>query len=329
MKIGIFLEIKNNTILPVGLELIGETIKIMADTPYSFQGILAINENDNKRFSDKNLGQVKSYLDEIFIYEYKDEYLTTEHYKEALCEYVESEEPKIVLLGASPLGRSFGPRVAAYFKTGITADCTEIKYDEKYGLIQIRPAFGEEILAEIITPKTFPQIATIRPGIMDPPSECGEKNAVIKINKRNLIEKKLTVIDRYEIKEEVKLDKAKIVVVAGNAIKEKEDLFLVEELAKALGGEFGVTRPLVAGDLAPYSRQVGVSGTILSANIVILLGVSGSNQTLTGIKKAKKIIAINNDPQASIFKKVDIGIVDDWKKIVINILEKKRRHSNG
>ena len=98
---------------------------------------------------------------------------------------------------------------------------------------------------------------------------------------------------------------------------------MIKKLAKVLGGEYAVTRPLVEGGLAPYSRQVGVSGTILSASVVLLLGVSGSNQTLSGIRKAKKIISVNNDPEAAIFKKVDIGIVDDWMNIAKIILEKK------
>lgn len=328
MKIGIFLEIENNKILPVGLELIGKTIEIMGDRPYTIQGILAINKGNGQTFSDNNLKEVKTYLDEIFIYEYQDKHLTTDHYKEALCEYIEKEEPKILLLGATPLGRSFGPRLAAYFKTGITADCTEIKYDENHGLIQIRPAFGEEVLAEIITPNTFPQMATVRPGIMDSPIEKGRLNSKITINKKDILEKNLAIIDRHEIKEDIKLSEAKIVVVAGNAIKEKEDLDLAKNLARALGGEWGVTRPLVAGGLAPYSRQVGVSGTVLSATIVLLLGVSGSNQSWAGIRKAKKILAINNDPDASIFDKVDIGIVDDWKSIVRSILNKKGRNLN-
>lgn len=330
MNIGIFLEIENNNILPVGMELIGETIEMMGSTPHNIHGIAIISKNDSKTSSIINLEEVKNYLDELFIYEYEDNYLTTEHYKAALCEYVESEEPRILLLGATPLGRSCGPRVAAYFKTGITADCTEIKYNEKYGLVQIRPAFGEEVLAEIVTPKTFPQMATVRPGIMDPPKEIRKENPRITINKRSLSIKNLTIIERHKKKkEEIRLDKAKIVVIAGNAIKEKEDLILVEKLAKVLDGEFGVTRPLVEGGLAPYSRQVGVSGTILSASIVLLLGVSGSNQTLAGVRKAKKIVAINNDPDATIFKKVDIGIVDDWKNVAISILNKKGRALNG
>ena len=323
MKIGIFLETIANTIIPVGLELIGKTIEMMGDRSYTLHGIIAINKNQNNTLFDKSLKGVESYLDEVFIFEYEDEYLTTDHYREALCEYVENENPKILLLGATPLGRSFGPRVAAHFKTGITADCTEIKYDEKYGLIQIRPAYGEEILAEIVTPKTFPQMSTIRPGVMDPPSLKGNKKAEVTMCKRELLEKKLTILNRHEIKQDTKLDEAKIVVIAGNAIKEIEELDMIKKLAKVLGGEYAVTRPLVEGGLAPYSRQVGVSGTILSASVVLLLGVSGSNQTLSGIRKAKKIISVNNDPEAAIFKKVDIGIVDDWMNIAKIILEKK------
>lgn len=327
MKIGIFLEMKDNHILPVGLELIGKTIDMMGNRDYSIHGIVAKSKNNN--LSNNNLARIEKYLDEIFIYEYEDNYLTTENYKDAVCDYVETMEPTILLLGATPLGRSFAPRVAAYFKTGITADCTQIKYDEEYGLIQIRPAFGEEILAEIVTPKTFPQMATIRPGVMDEPSKLGEKIPKRTMIIKTLLEKKLTIIDRYDYKQDIELAKSKIVVIAGNAIKEKEDLLLINRLSKVLGGEYGVTRPLVEGGLASYSRQVGVSGTILSASIVLLLGVSGSNKTLAGVGKAKKIIAVNNDPNASIFKKVDISIVEDWKDFTLNILNKKETIGNG
>ncbi|NLC03212.1 MAG: electron transfer flavoprotein subunit alpha/FixB family protein [Tissierellia bacterium] len=323
MKIGIFLEINNNCILPVGLELIGKTIDMMGSRDYSIHGIVAKSKNTN--LLNSNLNNIEKYLDEVFIYEYEDEYLTTEHFTEALCDYIETENPSILLLGATPLGRSFGPRVAAYFKTGITADCTQIRYEEEYGLIQIRPAFGEEVLAEIITPKSFPQMATVRPGVMDAPSKSGEKQAKKTIHNKKLFGRKLKIIDRYDNKPEIELGKAKIVIVAGNAIRNKEELLLIHRLAKVLGGEYGVTRPLVEGGIASYSRQVGVSGTILKASIVLLLGVSGSNKTLAGIGKAKKIIAVNNDPNASVFKNVDIGIVEDWKAFTENILNKKER----
>lgn len=190
-------------------------------------------------------------------------------------------------------------------------------------MIQIRPAYGEEILAEIVTLKTFPQMSTIRPGVMDPPTSKGNKKAEVTMCKRQLLNKNLVILSRDEIKQDTKLDEAKFVIIAGNAIKEVEELEKVKKLAQVLGAEYGVTRPLVEGGLAPYSRQVGVSGTILSASVVLLLGVSGSNQTLSGIRKAKKIISINNNPEATIFKKLDIGIVDDWMNITKIILEKR------
>ena len=320
-NIGIFLESNYDKIVPVGLELIGKTIEIMEDRPYKLHAILATNQAD--KISESQLEEIKSHVDEIFIDEYDQAYLSTEHYSQTLCEYVKAKEPKILLLGATPLGRSFGPRVAAHFKTGITADCTEIQYDEELGLVQTRPAYGEELLAEIVTPSHFPQMATIRPGIMNPPARPGDKDAIIMINKRELAGECLTILDRQENPQEINLNQAKLVVIAGNAIKEKEDLMLVKKLAEALGGEYGVTRPLIEGGLAPHTRQVGVSGNVLAASIVILLGVSGSNQTLAGIEKAKKIIAINNNPDARVFEKVDIGIIDDWKDFTIDMLNEK------
>lgn len=327
MKIAIFLEVQNNHILPVGFELIGKTIDMMADKDHCIHGILVKKQNDH--LSTQDLNTAEAYLDEMIIYEYDEVYLTTEHYADALTDYVKKEKPEILLLGATALGRSFGPGVAATFKTGMTADCTEIKYDKEYGLIQIRPAYGEEILAEIVTPNHLPQMATIRPGVMDPPTTKGGKKAKKTLHKKSLVNQKLSILKRTENKQTVALAQAKLVVVAGNAIKEKEDLELVKKLAEALGGEYGVTRPLVEGGLAPHDRQVGVSGVVLSASIVLLLGVSGSNQTLSGIEKANKIIAVNNDPEAKIFKKVDLGIVDDWKGFTTAILNKKEKIKNG
>lgn len=325
MKIGIFLETNNNHILPVGLELIGKTIAMMGKSPYTMHGIVVKSKEDD--LTADNFDDIKIYLDQVFIFEYEDKYLTTEHYKEALCAYAENEHPEILLLGATPLGRSFGPRVAAYFKTGITADCTGLQVEDD-GLVQVRPAFGEEILAEIVTPNSFPQMATVRPGVMDPPTAKGTKNPPIRITRRTLPDKKLTIINRCVNRQEIELGKADMVVIAGNAIRDEEDLALVKALAQALGAEYGVTRPVVEGGLAPHARQVGVSGTILSASIVLLLGVSGSNKTLAGIRKAKKLIAINNDPHATIFDKVDIGIVDDWKEFTMNLLHKKETIDN-
>ncbi len=324
MNIGIFLEIEDNKLLPVGLELIGKAMEILENPMDNIHGVVVTPKNYRENKLNPELKQLEKYVDKLFVYKYDDEYLNTEHYKEALCEYIQLQKPSILLIGATPLGRSFAPRVAAHFKTGITADCTDIKYDEKYGLVQIRPAFGEEILAEIITPNSFPQMATVRPGIMDLPKEYRHSAFKLNIKEKSLSEKKLNIIERVEKKEEkIRLDKAKIVVIAGNAIKGKEELSILENLAKALGGELGATRPVVDGGLVPYSRQVGVSGNSLEANIVLLFGVSGSNQTMAGIRKAKKIIAINNDSNANIFKKVDIGIVDDWKDVAMCILNKK------
>lgn len=324
VNIGVFLEIENNKILPVGLELIGKAMEISKNPIDNIHGIVVLPKDYNEIELDLEFEEVGKYLEQIFIYKYNDKYLSTEHCKDALCQYIELQNPSILLIGATALGRSFAPRVAAHFKTGITADCTEIKYDEEYGFIQVRPAFGEEVLAEIIAPNTFPQMATVRPGVMDLPEKYRHDSCKLNIVEKNLIEKRLNIIERLEKQEEkISLDSAEIVVIAGNAIKDPEDLLILENLAKALGGELGATRPVVDGGLAPYSRQVGVSGHSLEASIALLFGVSGSNQTMAGIRKVKKLVAINKDPNASIFKKVDIGIVDDWKEVAICILNKK------
>jgi electron transfer flavoprotein alpha subunit len=318
--ITVFVEHHNNTIEPVSYELIGKAKQLALNTNMEIFAVLSIiPKKDNL-----SLKLLEHLVDHIDIYEYeKNSELNILDYRDSLKKHIIEHKPMIVLVGATPLGRSFAPRVAAYFKTGITADCTELSFNDEKGLIQIRPAYGGNVIAKIIAPESYPQMATIRPGVMELPQYKNETKSTTKTYKVNSLHNEIKVIRKQPIKKEhTNIENAETIILAGNAIKYDEDLELIKKLASSFDAEWATTRPLVEGGLADYSRQVGISGKTIRPKLIIAFGVSGTTQTLSGIAKAEKIIAINQDKNAPIFKNCDIGIISDWKVIAKDMLKK-------
>ncbi len=249
------------------------------------------------------------------IFSYAEEYI----YKQNIVEFIKEKKPEIVLIGATNFGRSLAPRIAAALKTGLTADCTNLKIDEEGRLIQIRPAFSDNILAYIKT-ISYPQIATIRY------KEFEEAKRNINI-KTNVIEikpyfnnyNKTSVIKTF-CDSHVNITEAEIVVAAGRGIKKREDLKMIDNLAKKLGGVMGVSRALVDAGMASSTYQVGYSGNRVKPKIYIACGISGAPQHLAGMKESQLIIAINSDPSAPIFSIADYGYVGDIYEIVPNLI---------
>lgn len=294
-------------------ELIGKARQLASQIGSKVCAVLVTTKKNNKL----DLDLLKELVEHIDIFKYNEDLnLTTLDYVDCFKKHIQEHKPEIVLFGATHLARSFAPRVAAYFKTGITADCTELEYDKTQGLIQIRPAYGGEVIARIVTPEHYPQMATVRPGVMELPVHINFQEASLKIYDMNVMHDSICVIKRQAVnKHESGIEKAKIVILAGNAIKYKEELLLIKKLANLLGGEWATTRPLVEGGLVSHERQIGISGKTIRPELVIAFGVSGTTQTFAGISKAKKIIAVNNDSNAPIFKKSDMGIIADWKVV--------------
>lgn len=323
--ITVFIEHNNNEIDHVSYELIGKARELAAKNNMKVFAVLATS-NENGKLDLKLLEHL---VDHIDIYKYNDCLnLNVLDYYDCLKSHIYERKPMVVLVGATPIGRSFAPRVAAHFKTGITADCTELDFSKEKGLIQIRPAYGGDVYARIVTPKHFPQMATVRPKVMEMPQYKNKYKASIEVHKYKKSNNEINVLKKEKLEEvEAKIEDAKIVVLAGNAIKYKDDLEKIKKLAKLLGGQWATTRPLVEGGLAKYDRQVGISGKTLRPDLVIACGVSGTAQTLSGIEKAKKIVAINIDKDAPIFKNADIGIISDWK-IVVEEFISKLNHKN-
>ncbi len=241
-------------------------------------------------------------------------------YKQNIVKFIENHKPEIVLIGATNFGRSLAPRIAAALHTGLTADCTELNTDDEGNLIQIRPAFSDNILAHIKT-VTYPQMATIR--YKEFSEAKRNPDAIINIVEINpYLESydKSTVMKILDEKE-TDITEAEIVVAAGKGIKKKEDLKMIETLALKLGGTVGASRALVDSGFISSSHQVGYSGNRVKPKVYIACGISGAPQHLAGMKESDLIIAINSDPSAPIFSIADYGYVGDMYEIIPNLIK--------
>ena len=258
---------------------------------------------------------------------------TTLPYARVVGDVIEREKPDIVLFGASPAGRDLAPRVASRLRTGLTADCTHLrigdhtdpvrKTEYKNLLYQIRPAFGGNIIATIVTPEHKPQRATVREGVMrmpqPDPARTGEiiRETVALDAEAQAVE----IIERVKAERTVNLKGAKVVVAGGAGVGSPEGFALIRELAHVLGGEVGAARAAVDGGFINRDHQVGQTGTTVRPKLYIAAGISGSVQHRAGMSESSKIIAINTDPEAPIFSFAHYGIVGDLFDVIPKMIE--------
>jgi electron transfer flavoprotein alpha subunit len=217
--------------------------------------------------------------------------------------------------------------MAARLRTGLTADCTVLDIMENTDLIQIRPAFGGNIMAQIVTPHHRPQMATVRYKVMEAPPRGEQPSGRIQacsISGEQL-DSNMRILS-VKPKEKVKsIEQAEVLVVAGRGVKSKEDLTLLKTLAELLGGELACTRPLAEAGWMDGRRQIGLSGRTVRPKLVIACGVSGAVQFSAGMKSAETIIAVNKDGNAPIFSVAHIGLVGDLYEIIPRLTEKLRQ----
>ena len=315
--------------LNVGLELLNPGRK-MADILKEDLVAVIIGEN-----VEKAREKVKKYgIDKVITVEgevYKD--YNTDIYTNAICKLVEKHNHNVMLIGATNNGRDLGPRVSSRLGTGLTADCTELDVDFETGEVKwTRPAFGGNLMAQILSPDTKPQMGTVRPGVFTKP-EVSEKDNIEEISEDieytdEIRTKILEFIPRDE-EDDVDLTGAEFIVSGGRGLGDYSNLKLIEDLADARGGSVGTSRPLVDEGWISHSHQVGQSGTTVGPKVYIAVGISGAIQHLAGINASDTIIAINKDPDAAIFTVADYGIVGDLFEIVPLLTEKiKEKKAN-
>ena len=318
--IAVYVDHTGGKIHPVTFELIGKARELAAKINQPVYAVF-LGENINRQAQEiLHYGVDKVYLcdrNELRAFD-------IENYAAAFSAFVDKVKPSAILVGATPVGRQLAPRVAAHFHTGLTADCTILDIHENTDLVQIRPAFGGNIMAEILTPNHRPQMATVRYKIMDAPTRNDEISGSIEPLEvaADKFTSKVEVLSVTEKPREVGIENADILVVAGRGVKKKDDLQLIRELAEILNGDFACTRPLVECGWLEPKRQIGLSGRTVRPKLIITCGVSGSVQFVAGMNHSEKIFAINSDPKASIFKVANYAVVGDLYEIIPKLIAK-------
>ncbi len=252
-------------------------------------------------------------------------------YSRILNDLVSTNIPRIVLFGATIIGRDLAPRVASYTKSGLTADCTDlqisdVKYiNQNYSklLLQIRPAFGGNIIATIITPDVPIQMATVREGVMElKPLDKPIEGKITRIEYvPDAMDELIQIVEQHREDSKINLKAAPIIVAGGYGLGTKENFRLVEELANTIGGEIAGSRAAVDAGFVTPDRQVGQTGVTVRPKLYIAIGISGAIQHRAGMQESNKIIAINSDPEAPIFDVAHYGIVGDATQIIPAFIE--------
>lgn len=250
----------------------------------------------------------------------------TEPYAYAISAIIEKYKPSVVLYGATAIGRDLAPRVSARVRTGLTADCTKLEVDpETKGLQMTRPAFGGNIMATILCPEHRPQMATVRPGVMQKIKPVkGAKAEVEKLDLEFVPNHNYVKVEEVikKVSNKIDIQDAKILVSGGRGVGCPENFKLLSDLAEAIGGEVSASRACVDAGWAEKDIQVGQTGKTVRPNLYIACGISGAIQHLAGMEESDVIIAINKDESAPIFEVADYGIVGDLTKILPIFTEK-------
>ena len=247
-----------------------------------------------------------------------------EPYTAALEDFIRRNRPAVVLVGGTPVGRTLAPRAAARFRTGLTADCTVLDIKPNTDLEQIRPAFGGNIMAHINTPNHRPQFATVRYKIFPLPNP--EEHPEGRIEAYSLPAEKLAspirILHVTETLPERGIEEAEVIVAAGRGIRKIEDLELLRQLAEKLGGQLAGTRCVIEAGWLDHRRQIGLSWRTVAPKLIVCCGISGAVQFVAGMKGAERIVAINADPDASIFNVAHVAVVGDLYEVVPRLLKR-------
>lgn len=318
--VSVFVEVDVDGIHPVSFELIGKAKELAAVCQHPVYAILIGSKEKNDAYAEEILAYG---VDKVYIYE-DDAYSTfnMERYARCVEDFVSKVQPSVLLYGGTSLGRSFAPRVAAHFRTGLTADCTILGMKENSDLIQVRPAFGGNVMAQIVCPNHRPQMSTVRYKIFKMPEKVTPFGEKVYMDTSSL--DKSSAIETLEIKEKEKvtdISEADVIVACGRAFKSKEDLAMAEELANLLGGVVAVTRPLIEAGFKDAKFQVGLSGRTVAPKLIINLGISGAVQYTAGMTGSQLIVSVNQDSSASIFDVSHYGIVGDVYQVVPQLIE--------
>lgn len=281
------------------------------------------------RLDQSLLGELLEYgADKVYAVDHpRLAHFTDDAYANALVELIRRWKPEILLAGATSMGRSFIPRVAALLGTGLTADCTDLDINEEGLLLQTRPAFGGNVMATIVCPHRRPQMATVRPRVMKPEKRTGHAGDVERVSlPEEYLVSRVEVLDVIPEKDPTaRLTEAEVIVSGGRGLRKPENFALLEDLARLVKGAVGASRGAVdEGWIAP-SHQVGQTGRTVAPTLYMAVGLSGAVQHVVGMQGSKIIVAVNKDPHAPIFDVANFGIVGDLFEFVPALIRRIRQ----
>lgn len=332
-EVWVFAEQEDGKLADVPLELLGKA-RELADQLGVAVGALLLGDG------------VGALADELIAYGADKVYLV-EHpaldhyqaapYKRAICRLIEGHRPQVMIYGATPLGRDLAPTVASGMKCGLTADCTDLQIGdhtdprskEHYEnlLHQIRPAFGGNIIATIVNPERWPQMATVREGVMPlgDPDPDREGEIVRCAAELDGFQPPLEILESHRREKKVDLKGSRIIVTGGAGVGSKDNFKQIWDLAHVLGGAVGGSRAAVDLGFVDHDHQVGQTGTTVRPALYVAVGVSGAVQHRAGMQESARILAINNDPDAPIFGVAHYGIVGDLNQVVPRMIKAIRK----
>ena len=326
-EVWVFAEQHDGKLEDIGLELLGRA-RMLADN-LGVKAAAVLIGDEIKALAEKlcHYGADKVYVLENPLLEH----YQANSYARVIYDLVHKYEPQIMIYGASPCGRDLAPRVASAARAGLTADCTDLQIGDhqnkdevhKNLLLQIRPAFGGNIIATIINYDRWPQMATVREGVMPMLEPVASRRGQIIVEKVHVThdDLPLEIISEQNRKKKVDLKASRIVVSGGAGVGSKENFRLIWDLANALGAAPGATRAAVDLGFIDHDHQVGQTGTTVRPSLYIAVGISGAIQHQAGMNGSQKIVAINNDPQAPIFDIAHYKIVGDLNEVVPKMIK--------
>ncbi len=328
-NVWVFIEQEGGKIADVSLELVCKGRELAARLGVKTEAVLLGDQLEGC------LNTLYAYgCETVFLAEDKLlEPFTVLPYAKVIMDLIRKHKPNILLFGATMKGRELAPRLASEKLAGLTADCTDLKidnFDDKVNkksytdkLMQIRPAFGGNIIATIVNTWDDPQMVTVREGVMkmDAP-DFSRKGKVVRVPvELSDVDTVVKVLERVRADKEVDLKGAQIIVAGGYGVGSKQNFKLNRELAEVLGGEVGASRAAVDAGWIDHDHQVGQTGVTVRPRLYIACGISGSIQHRAGMSDSKKIIAINTDPDAPIFSVAHYAIVGDLNEVVPKMIK--------
>ncbi len=316
----IYVEQERGDIHPVAYELIGEARKMAPKVGYQVNCVIVGGEG-----TARNAEKLLDYgVNQVYVYEHPGfEGFKVDCYADAVADCIAHVRPSSVLIGATSLGRSLAPRLSTRYHTGLTADCTTLDIQENTDMVQIRPAFGGNIMAQILIADSRPQFATVRYRVMDKAKKVDRPTGKVNLChvSEDMVRSGIEVLSAAVIEKKKTIEEAELIVAIGRGVRNEEGVALCRELADALGAQLAFTRPMVEQGIGDQLHQIGLSGHTVRPKLIITCGVSGAIQFTSCMSGADTIVAINSDPKAQIFGTATYCIVDDLYQVVPKLTE--------